>query len=147
MTIRLTRASKLLSKIINTEFDPDVQVIEKKNFPKEGAMGLCCDGGAVIKYRLEDMRDFTAAFTCVCHEMFHSFQHTIINTGWKDWHFTELGISRSRAKEWKINQGMYIDLVKDKDAYYVQCFEADARIFEADTLIAAGERWSMAQLE
>lgn len=147
LTIRLTRASKLLSKIINTEFDPDVQVIEKKNFPKEGAMGLCCDGGAVIKYRLEDMRDFTAAFTCVCHEMFHSFQHTIINTGWKDWHFTELGISRSRAKEWKINQGMYIDLVKDKDAYYVQCFEADARIFEADTLIAAGERWSMAQLE
>lgn len=144
---RLIKASKILAKIINTEFDPEVFVIAKKDFPKEEAVGQCCNRGAVIKYRYEDMRDFSTAFGTVCHEMFHSLQFTIMNTGWKIWHLEELGISRSRVKEWKTNESIYIDVSKDKDAYYVQCFEADARIFESDALIAAGEKWSIAELE
>ena len=141
---RVTLATKSVGRLLNCKFDPVVEVpdeIEGK------AGGYCSGGGRKIVYQYCSLGDYEWLSQAICHEMFHSFQFTAMNDGWKLWHATELNVSKYRVNEWRNNEKKYYDINKNYHAYYLQVMEADARVFEKETFEGANEKWQLLDLD
>lgn len=141
---RVTLATKSVGRMLNCMFDPVVEIpdeIEGK------AGGYCSGGGRKIVYQYSSLGDYEWLAQAICHEMFHSFQFTAMNGGWKLWHGTELHVNKFRVNEWANNNKKYYDINKNYHAYYLQVMEADARVFEKETYEGANEKWSLINLD
>lgn len=132
-TKRINTATKLVAHILSTTHVPEVTIVSKEEMDKRApkAGGLCVDGGKAILYRTDCVDSIDWIVDAICHEAFHSFQHTAVDTGFKRWYFTELGVTEGRIDRWKNNFSMYEGDV-DSVTYKVEIVESDAVAFEKD---------------
>ncbi len=139
-TERLTDAVNLLYFLLELENVPEVKY---EKLP-EGIAGLCCDGGKVIKFSNKHCNDPGFVIEVICHECHHSLQHEAVDGPWKEWYWTELGITKGRLDGWRENMksGMYLDIKDGLNAYRVQVIECEARAFAIDCVSHADEVWS-----
>lgn len=144
---RLTTASQFVAGILNNRYKPEVQVITKAEMEKraKGAGGLCCDGGKQILYREDCVENCNWTLAAVCHECFHGFQHSATHTGWKKWHWEELGVTAGRIDRWDNNNKQYVGDV-DSVTYKVEIIESDAVAFEKDCSAVAETALTKAEL-
>ncbi len=141
---RINDATVLVSYLLSTEYTPFVDVVPKAEWKDDAFGGLCCDGGKRILYREDCVENYEWLIDAVCHECYHSFQHTLNGLGWKRWHYDELGVSAERVYEWSYNFNRY----KNKgDAYKIQIVEADARIFAKRCITSSLNKWHLIDLE
>lgn len=145
-SIRLTDATRIISHILQTEYDPEVKVIPLAEWKEKGAGGLCCDGGKLILYREDCVEDYDWTIKAVTHEVFHAFQHTAVNNGWREWHWLELGVSKNRIPEWSYNFDHYQGNTSSV-AYKIEIIECDARAFENDCFEKSSGIWNTIDLE
>lgn len=135
---RLTDASRMVAHLLQTQYAPEVELVAEDDWDEPRAGGLCCDGGKLIRYRESACRDYDWVVDAVCHECFHSFQHTLISSCWQPWHFTDLGVTKNRIGEWAYNTEHYRGIGKTYINYRVQIMEADAFAFGADCFQQSG---------
>ncbi len=143
---RLSDASKLVAYLLDNEYQPEVQVIPLDKWEDKGAGGLCCDGGKLIKYREDCCDSYDWTIAAICHECYHGFQHTLVNNGWKDWHWEELGVTKNRIPEWKYNFEHYEGKTSSVN-YKREVVECDARTFERDCVERSSGIWNTIDLE
>lgn len=138
-SIRATNATRFVFQVLGI-FDivPQVEVLDELSNSHAG--GLCCDGGKRIQYKKEYINNYDWFFGCILHESFHAFQafsHSN-RTPYCEWFFTELGVTRGRIEQWKLNNAKYINLeTNDRNsqkfnAYKYQIMEGDANAFAQD---------------
>lgn len=136
----MQEASTVLCAILNTEYTPEVELLDEKGWKEsgynKGAAGLCINGGKKIAYRDKFMQDTDFVLHCICHECFHAFQHTLCNAPFAEWHFDELGVTRGRVAQWAKNFANYVSNV-NSIAYKVEIVECDANAFADDCLVYA----------
>ncbi|MEG1536520.1 MAG: hypothetical protein RR416_06100, partial [Clostridia bacterium] len=139
-TARITKAVHALSWILDVEYkNPKVTLHDKMHSSMAGA--CCVDGGQEIQFKGPSINNFEWLVGAIAHEMFHSFQHTLISSALQEWHTSELGIISERVDFWAQNFTKYIDLEKETEwAYTVQILEADTVIFE-NLCKKAGASW------
>ena len=142
---RLTEATKLVAHLLQTEYSPEVKVVPTSEWKEKGAGGLCCDGGKLILYKEDSVSGYDWTVRAVAHEVYHAFQHTVINNGWKSWHFNELGVSKNRVPEWAYNFDNYSNV--SSKTYNVEIVECDARAFENDCFEFSSDLWNTINLE
>ena len=135
-TERLTEATCLLMHAMNVPITPVVEVVDKIN--ANGWWGVCCNGGRLIKYRVDHVQDLNGIIKTTCHECYHAFQHSITEVGWRDWYWYVLGITKGSLDELLDNQRNYMS---KGDAYYVQVVETQARAFATDCFNEANAAW------
>ena len=135
-TERLTEATCLLMHAMNVPITPVVEVVDKIN--ANGWWGVCCNGGKLIKYRVDHVQDLNGIIKTTCHECYHAFQHAITEIGWRDWYWYVLGITKGSLDELLDNQRNYMS---KGDAYYVQVVETQARAFATDCFNEANAAW------
>lgn len=132
---RVNNATKLVAHLLNCEDVPEVEIVSKEEWKKrkhpKDAGGLCINGGKKIEYREDCCDNVDWLIRAVCHECYHSFQHTLENNGWQEWHWTELGVTKNRITEWKYNSENYHN-IDNYVPYMIQVVESDARAFEND---------------
>ena len=139
---RLTLATRLVSRILDVPIEPIVTV-HKKIGGSDSVHGLCIGGGKEIQYKEAALADFSGTMNTLCHECFHSFQHTASHTPFKAWYWRELGVTRGRIETWVENNSHYFSGDEKKfgkdafNVYRAQIFESDARAFATDCLFAA----------
>ena len=139
---RLTEASQLLMHYLEVPLVPVVEVEEvitvgDTKYPNWG--GVCCDGGKLIKYKEESAQNLEYILGCVCHECYHAFQHALRQTGWKEWHWEILGITKGTVEELR-NVATKKYIYKGK-AYRVQMTEVEARTFATNCVNEAASVW------
>lgn len=139
---RLYDAVNLIYYVLEIPFTAQV-VIEKL----PGRIGgLCCDGGKLIKFDKKCVKgDPEYIATAICHECHHSLQHEATSGAWKDWYWSELGITKGRLFTWKQNLDHYVSTYNDEEYfyhYYVQAVECESRAFEKECMDAAQRVWS-----
>lgn len=144
---RLDDAVKLVYFLLDLPLTP-VVTIEKLD---EGVGGLCCDGGKEIKFSIKSCNNAGFVIDTVCHECHHALQHEAVDGQWKDWYWTELGITPGRIAGWKENFDPKYHLgvnglQNNFNAYYVQSIEVEARAFGLDCVRQADAVWSKAVL-
>ncbi len=148
---RVTRAVHLLCHTLNTEFrDPVVEFSTIKREPNSAISlnGYCSDSGRRIVIANTVLRtyDIDSIQNLICHEVYHSFQHTLVRCGWQEWHLHLLGVTESRVERWKENFDNKYQTGDDSfAAYFVQIVEADARSFEEETARGNLDAWSTIQ--
>jgi hypothetical protein len=135
-TERLTEATQLLVHAMNVPLSPVVEVVDKSE--ANGWWGICCDGGKLIKYRVDHVQDLNGIIKTTCHECYHAFQHMITKTGWCDWYWNVLGITMGSLDELLENQRNYMS---KGDAYVVQVVETQARAFATDCFNESVSAW------
>ncbi|MCH5350852.1 MAG: hypothetical protein J1F39_02655 [Clostridiales bacterium] len=130
---RINTATQFVSRSLSTSYTPSVRIVTKKEMDERAgkAGGLCVDGGKEIWYREDCCDNIDWLIRAICHECFHSFQHTAVDGGYKRWYFTELGVTEGRIDRWKNNFSMY-DGDVDSITYKVEIVESDAVAFEKD---------------
>ncbi len=142
--IRMQEASAVLCSILNTEYVPEVEVLDEEGWKAKGydkgAAGLCINGGKKIAYRDIHMQGYDFVLKCICHECFHAFQHTATNSPYSEWYFDEMGITRGRVSQWAKNFACYVGDV-NSIAYKVEIVECDANAFADDCHVYARSRW------
>lgn len=140
---RLTVATKTIGRLLETQYDPEVVVVEKI----EGkAIAYCSGGGKQVVYSKKLLGDFDQLRKTICHEMYHSFQHTATTLGWTPWYFTELCVSDARVSEWIRCFQCYIQLDAQAEAYAVQSIEVDANIFALEAVAGIEKDWHRVKL-
>lgn len=139
---RITEATKLTMRALAIPFEP---VVEIKKTLGPGVAGQCCDGGKLIQYVYHDTLKFDFLQRMICHECFHAFQSEAINGGWKIWHWAELGVTRNRIGQWKMNQTVYVGDTSSL-VYKVEIYECDARAFEHDCADGDGKDYRKVDL-
>ncbi len=144
---RLSVATKLVAHLLTCLYAPEVKIIPEEEWTDKKSGGYCANAGKLIAYRDGCTLSYEWAVKAVCHECFHSFQHTVIETGYKEWHFNSLGISKSRAPEWNRNFQKYVQIGRNYEQYMRQVVEADARIFEEDCFEQSAGKWKLFDLE
>ena len=142
--IRMQDASAVLCSVLNTEYVPEVEVLDEEGWVAsgydKGAAGLCINGGKKIAYRDIHMQNYEFVLKCICHECFHAFQHTATNSPYSEWYFDEMGITRGRVSQWAKNFACYVGDV-NSIAYKVEIVECDANAFADDCHMYAKTRW------
>ena len=139
---RLTLATRLVTRILSIPLEPIVTVHDVLE-NNENIGGLCVGGGKEIRYKKSCLQDFSYVMEVICHECFHSFQHTAIESSFKAWYWRELGVTRGRIETWTANFQHYSNLPKGSrtsaayNHYLYQVVECDARAFASDCLFAA----------
>lgn len=136
---RLTEATKLIMRALGVPLVPEVEVLDE--LETKGAGGLCCDGGKRVQYRRDCIKDYAWTVDAVCHECYHAFQHTVMYGPWKEWYWTELGVTKGRKAEWLVNTGGKYFSSVGSPSYLVQVRESDARAFAKDCLRDADKVW------
>lgn len=136
---RLTEATKLVMRALGVGIVPEVKVLEE--LENKTAGGLCCDGGKRILYRKDCVQNYAWTIDAVCHECHHAFQHMVMYGPWKDWYWTELGVTKGRKEEWLVNTGRKYFSNTKTAAYYVQVLECEARAFAKDCLRDLDRVW------
>lgn len=131
-TKRLCDATRLVAHLLELEYDPEVQVVPVEEWTVKGAGGLCCDGGKKILYREDCVNNYEWTIDAICHECFHAFQQTLMDMGWQNWHYDELGVTLGRVDVWNYNNSNYRDITKGNTVYMIQIIESDARAFASD---------------
>ena len=93
--------------------------------------GLCCNGGAEIKYKKSASEDIAWLMDAILHELYHSLQYTLVDTAVDPtWHKKAFHISNERIASWHDNFKVYVDLGEENnDIYMIQSVEVDARDF------------------
>lgn len=144
---RINTAARFVTQALSTAHIPEVKIVTKSEMEKRGAKagGLCCDGGKAILFRSDCVDNVDWLIGAICHESFHSFQHTAIENGYRRWYFGELGVTEGRIDRWKNNFSMYDGNV-DSVTYKVEIVESDAVAFEKDCLSVAVKALSRAGL-
>ncbi|MBO7214954.1 MAG: hypothetical protein J6V66_05605 [Clostridia bacterium] len=142
---RINNATRLVAHLLNCENEPEVKVVPLSEWESKGAGGLCCDGGKRILYREDCCDSVDWLMDAICHECYHSFQHTLQYRGWQEWHWTELGVTEYRVPEWDYNFCRYKSI--GSTAYMIQVVESDARAFAKDCLMQSEGRWQLIDWE
>ncbi|MBR5439356.1 MAG: hypothetical protein IKV61_03975 [Clostridia bacterium] len=142
---RINNATKLVAHLLDCENEPEVKIISLDEWESKGAGALCCDGGKRILYREDCCNDVAWLMDAICHECYHSFQHTLQHRGWQKWHWMELGVTEYRVPEWDYNFGKYKSA--GSQAYAIQVVESDARTFANDCLMQGEESWQTVDWE
>ena len=141
---RMQDASAVLCSVLNTEYVPEVEVLDEDGWEAsgydKGAAGLCINGGKKIAYRDIHMQSYDFVLKCICHECFHAFQHTATNAPYSEWYFDEMGVTRGRVSQWAKNFACYVGDV-NSIAYKVEIVECDANAFADDCHMYAKTRW------
>ena len=137
---RITLATKTVSRLLDVQYDP---IVELPDEIEGKAGGYCYGGGKKIVYSLKSASNYEWMADAICHEVYHSFQHTAINNGFRLWHRTELMVSPYRIEEWEKAQSSYIDINENAKHYKLQAFEVDARVFAKETTVGANDKWSL----
>ena len=141
---RVNNATRLVATLLNCENDPQVQIIPKDEWTTKGAGGLCCDGGKRIVYREDCCNSVDWLCDAICHECYHSFQHTLQHQGWQEWHWEELGVTEYRVPEWDYNFERYKN---SGTSYMIQVVESDARAFAKDCIMQSEGYWHLIDWE
>ena len=141
---RVNSATRLVANLLNCENDPQVQIIKKDEWTTKGAGGLCCDGGKRIIYREDCCDNVDWLCDAICHECYHSFQHTLQHQGWQEWHWEELGVTEYRVPEWDYNFERY---KASGTSYMIQVVESDARAFAKDCIMQSEGHWHLIDWE
>lgn len=145
---RLNSATRLVAHLLNCEDDPEIKIVSKEEWEEKeyGSRfgGLCCDGGKRILYREDCCDNVSWLVGAVCHECYHSFQHTLQHHGWQEWHWTELGVTEYRVPEWDYNFERYKNT---GTTYMIQVVESDARTFEKDCVMQSEKCWHLVDWE
>lgn len=136
---RLREATRLVMRALGIEFEPEVAVLDE--LENKGAGGLCCDGGKRILYKKDCIQSYGWTIDCVCHECYHAFQHMVMYGPWRDWYWTDFGVTKGRKAEWLVNTGKKYFSGTSTAAYLVQVREAEARAFAADCLRDSERVW------
>ena len=141
---RMQEASSVLCTLLNTEYVPEVEVLDEDGWKEKGydkgAAGLCINGGKKIAYRDKYMQGYDFVLHVICHECFHAFQHTATNAPYAEWYYDDLGVTRGRVAQWSKNFSCYVGDV-NSIAYKVEIVECDANAFADDCHIYAKSRW------
>ena len=137
---RLSEATRLILRALGVQTETDVQVLDE--LPVKGAGGLCCDGGKSILYRSDCVKNYEWTIDAVCHECYHAFQHMVMYGPWREWYWTDLGVTRGRKAEWLVNTGKKYFPNVGSPSYYVQVRESEARAFAKDCLRDADKIWN-----
>lgn len=143
---RLTVATKLVQRLLDTGIDPQVELVPEEEWERKDAGGLCCEGGNRILYREKCSVDCEWMIMCILHECFHAFQHTAINRGFRDWYWEELGVTKGRLDEWRYNFDHY-EGKTSSITYKVEIVECDARAFEHDCFTMSEDVWHRIDFE
>ena len=128
---RATIATKMIAKILDTLYAPEVEIIPEEKWERKTAGGVCIDGGKRIIYRQSCVQNYAWMEDSVCHECFHAFQHTAIESPYADWFFTELGVTQGRIAQWDDNFKVYVGS-DGGVTYRVEIVECDAKAFALD---------------
>ncbi len=120
---------------------------------KDTMMGQCCDGGQTVRFNKKFIKDTScAADGCdtMLHELFHALQAEALKAFRKvenrkgvnceaeldliDYYRQNFGVTEFRIREaWEDNQTRgYVQNTTDYNAYHIQVYEADARVFAAE---------------
>ena len=125
---RIERATRVVAYAMKVYHrDPKVLVVDSR-----GAWGgLCCNGGAEIKYKRSASEDISWLMDAILHELYHSLQYTLVDTAVDPtWHKKAFHISNERIASWHDNFKVYVDLGEENnDIYMIQSVEVDARDF------------------
>ncbi len=135
---RLTMATRLLTRLLDTGTEPQVELISEEEWKGTGAGGYCMEGGKRIRYREKSTSDYNWTVQAICHECFHAFQHAAVDGGYRDWFFSDLGVTRGRVDEWRFNFSNY-DGDTSSVTYKVEIVECDARAFQHDCFTMSEE--------
>ncbi len=144
---RFTTATRVIMRMLDAGDCINVKVVSDEEWAADGrpksAGAQCCEGGKLMVYRESSVKGFDWAVGAVCHECFHAFQHRAIETGAREWYFTELGVTQGRIDEWNYNfgDGHYADSDKPQ-IYNVEIVEADARAFENECKRQGKDLWN-----
>ncbi len=134
---RLTFATVMLYELMCI---PIVPIVEIREEIEKGVAGFCSGGGKLIVYSKSYSRNHGGIISTICHECYHAFQHTVCDGAWKDWYWTDFGVTQGRRDEWRYNFNNYQDGVsagsksKAFAIYMVQVVESEARAFEKDCI-------------
>ena len=138
---RMQEASSVLCSILNTQYIPEVEVLDEDEWKERGyhkkSGGLCCDGGKKIIYRHSSVENYDYALHVILHECFHAFQHTTVDQPFAEWYFDELGVTRGRISKWAMNFSCYHEISITSKAYKVEIVECDANAFSDDCQVYA----------
>ncbi len=144
---RINLATVAVARLLNTENSPRVEVLsdeewaakaEEDDSYKGNTVGLCINKGKLIHYKESYLNTADRALRVICHECFHSFQHTLCDTKHASWHFIELGVTKGRVDAWSKNFSKY---ASKGLAYEVEIVEMDAEAFVYDCLEAIKTSW------
>ena len=142
---RINDATRIIAHLLQTEYSPIVEVVANEDWTVKGAGGLCCDGGKLIQYKEDCIDNYDWLVTAIAHEVYHAFQHTACNNGWRKWYWSELGVTENRLPEWQYNFGHYSSV--NSKTYKVEIVECDARTFEKDCFEKSKGAWNLIDLE
>ncbi len=140
---RIAVATKLVAYLLNCIYTPEVKITPDEEWTRKGAGGYCANGGKLIVYKNDCTLSYDWAVKAICHECYHAFQHSVIESGFSDWHFTSLGVSKHRPSEWNTNFQRYVSIEKNREGYMRQVVEADARIFEEDCFVQSANKMQL----
>ena len=76
----------------------------------------------------------------VCHEVFHAYEHYVVETIDFDSEIVQNNYYYENAREWRDNINKYVPAIVDYDMYSDQPLEADARQYADDRVAAYIER-------
>ena len=134
----ITAAVKLIYKLMRIPFTPEVVVSDALENPTAGA--LCSARGRRLSFRYDCCRQFEWLRNAVVHESFHGLQSVLMEKGWDEWYFENLGITEGRLKSWADTAGIY-DGNTASDLYRVHIKEQDAYAFQGDCTRLGDEAW------
>lgn len=137
---RATTATKMIAKVLETLYAPTVEIVPEEKWEKKEAGGYCADGGKRIVYRQSCVQNYAWMEDAICHECFHSFQHTAIDSPYADWYFSELGVTQGRIAQWDDNFKVYVG-AEGGTIYRVEIVECDAKAFALDCLRDVENYW------
>lgn len=128
---RIKKAVRIVAYTMKVFYDnPAVEIVSTD---EGGWGGLCCGGGATIKFKKSSITSIDWMMDAVVHELYHSLQHTVTDKNMpigQAWYKRTYHISNERIETWRDNSGSnYIDLDDNKIGYWLQALEADARDF------------------
>ncbi|MBQ4585337.1 MAG: hypothetical protein IJA82_03935 [Clostridia bacterium] len=141
---RLSVATKTVGRLLNTEYDPEIEIKTSEDGKNGGA--YCSGAGKLIVYYDGALKNYDELLKTVCHEMFHSFQYTAMHFGWKRWHESELLVCKARVDEWSECEPKYISSKENERAYRIQGLEVDARVFATQAATNLSTNWSKINL-
>ena len=133
-------ATTLVARVLDTSYAPCVEIVPDNEWDRDGAGGVCVDGGKRIIYRASSVENYSWMEDAVCHECFHAFQHTALSVPFAEWFFTERGVTEGRIASWDDNFKVYSG-TEDPKVYRVEIVECDARAFALDCLRNIENHW------
>lgn len=145
MEERITLATTLVLRTLRVPVTPIVEVVDELENGSAG--GLCYDGGKRIAYKYDCCKDVGWVRDAIVHECFHALQAKLVNGGFSQWYYDNLGITFGRVCEWKNTRDHKYDGNTKSDVYNVHMYEADARAFEVDCSRGASSDWGKVEFE